>query len=237
MGIRNAQLVKKTQYGLVFANPNGLFLYNGNNIVNLSENLISDSDWSSHITTDSCIIYDEQESQVYVIKQMDGDGQAYMCDLKKNVFTRIQDFTPDGNDGITNSVDTDQNVYVGYDAGSQIDVHKLVRTSTKQTGGKLYFKDLDFGDPSAIKKIYAVYVTYKSDEALTGLFHIRRDGSNIDLDGTIPISSGWNTVKIAPSSPITCTKAQFRLDLDTADPNVYINDVSIEYRIIKKKAS
>ena len=61
--------------------------------------------------------------------------------------------------------------------------------------------------------------------------------SNIDLDGTIPISSGWNTVKIAPSSPITCTKAQFRLDLDTADPNVYINDVSIEYRIIKKKAS
>tara|TARA_Y100001973_G_scaffold25801_2_gene38727 strand:- start:769 stop:3243 length:2475 start_codon:yes stop_codon:yes gene_type:complete len=237
MGIRNTQLVKKTQYGLVFANPNGLFLYNGNNIVNLSENLISDSDWSSHMTTDSCIIYDEQESQVYVIKQMDGDGQAYMCDLKKNVFTRIKDFTPDGNDGITNSVDTDQNVYVGYDAGSQIDVHQLVRTSTKQTGGRLYFKDLDFGDPSAIKKIYAVYVTYKSDEALTGLFHIRRDGSNIDLDGTIPISSGWNTVKIAPSSPITCTKAQFRLDLDTADPNVYINDVSIEYRIIKKKAS
>ena len=237
MGIRNPDLVKKTQYGLVFANPNGLFLYNGNNIINLSENLIDDSDWSSHMTTDSSIIYDEQESHVFVIKQMDGDGDAYMCDLKKNVFTKIKDFTPDSNDGITNSVDTDQNVYIAHDAGSQTDIYQFTRTHTKKTSGRLYTKNLDFGNPSAIKRIYAVYVTYKSDEALTGLFHIRRDGSNIDLAGTIPISSSWDTVKIAPSSPITCTKAQFRLDLDSVDPNVYINDISIEYRVLKRKAA
>ena len=237
MGIQNPELVKKTQYGLVFANPNGLFLYNGNNIINLSENLIDDSDWSSHMTSDSSIIYDEQESHVFVIKQMDGDGDAYMCDLKKNVFTKIKNFTPDSNDGITNSVDTDQNVYIAHDAGSQTDIYQFTRTHTKKTSGRLYTKNLDFGNPSAIKKIYAVYVTYKSDEAITGLFHIRKDGSNIDLAGTIPISSSWDTVKIAPSSPITCTKAQFRLDLDSVDPNVYINDISIEYRVLKRKAA
>ena len=43
----------------------------------------------------------------------------------------------------------------------------------RRQGWPLSYRELT----ARVKKIYAVYVTYKSDEALTGLFHIRRDGA------------------------------------------------------------
>ena len=248
MGVRNPQLVKKTQYGIIFANPNGLFLYNGKSAINLSENKISDSDWSSHLDTESAIIYDGQESLAYVIKRTSDNGDAYMCNLKNQSFTYIKDFVPDANDGITNSVITGDNIYIAHDAGSQSDIYTFDRNTasyprpySKKTNSKLTTKMIDFGDPSSMKKVYAVYITYKSDEDITNDFTaVTYDGTTA-LNNTIAAtgSSGqdWATVKIAPASPISCEKLQIKYDSSSQDPVVWINDISIEYRIIKKRTT
>jgi hypothetical protein len=237
-GVAHPEAVKRTQYGLVWVNEQGLFLYNGSSITNLKEDKIDDATWAAHIASNSSIIYDQQQSMVFVIKNMSNDGDAYMCDLKKGNFTLIKDFILDTNDGITNSVDAEtERTYIGHDSGSAVDIYQVKRTLVAATNTKFTTKTLDFGNPAQVKKIYAVHLTYKSDVALTNLFTIvEEDNSSTALAGTISASaSNWAKVKITPSSPIVCNKASLKLDTSSTSAKVYINDISIEYRTLYRK--
>jgi len=238
-GVMHPEAVKRTQYGIVWANLQGLFLYDGSQIRNLSEKLISDSTWSRKITNDTSIIYDEQESMVFVISDMGGDGSTYMCDLKNNSFTFIESFVPVANDGITNSVDTeDNNTIIAHDEGDTIDFYQLRRSAIAQVQTEFRTKQTDFGDPSTSKKVYAVYITYKTDSALTGYFTLKEDdGTSHALSGTVATASDWATVKLTPTSPITCNKILLQMDTATNSRKVYINDIGIEYRVLHKRAA
>ena len=239
-GVLHPEAVKKTQYGLVWANTQGLFLYSGQDIKNLSENLISDSDWADHISSDSLIIYDEQESMVFVVKNAASDGDTYMCDLKTNTFTFLKDFIPDTSDGITNSVDTEaNNTLIGHDEGDTIDFYQFYRSQATVPQIEFKTKFYDFGNPDILKKIYAVYITYKcTDHALTNKFTlVQPDSTSTALAGTMATAGNFTTVKIAPSSPISCSRASLVFDSDTDDPTLQISDIGFEYRIIHKKVA
>ena len=84
-----------------------------------------------------------------------------------------------------------------------------------------------------------MYITYKSDVALTGMFHlVEEDNSATALSGTISASaSNWAKVKLTPSSPVVCNKVSLRLNTSTTDVKAYINDIAIEYRALYKKGS
>tara|TARA_R100001224_G_scaffold102932_1_gene75372 strand:+ start:82 stop:1698 length:1617 start_codon:yes stop_codon:yes gene_type:complete len=238
-GVLHPEAVKRTQYGIIWVNKQGLYLYNGSSITNLKENKISDSDWSTHVGSFTGIIYDEQESMAFVVKSLDNDGITYMCDLKKGNFTLINDFVLDSNDGLTNSVDTESNnTLIGHDSGSSVDVFQISRTVVAAPA-KLLTKALSFGDIHQVKKVYAVYITYKSDVALTDMFHlVEEDNSATALSGTISVSaSNWAKVKLTPSSPVVCNKVSLRLNTSSTDVKAYINDIAIEYRTLYKKGS
>jgi len=239
-GVAHPEAVKRTQYGLVWANEQGLFLYNGSNITNLKENKIDDFTWATHVSPLSSIIYDQRESMVFVVANMSNNGDAYMCDLKKGNFTFIKDFILDTNDGITNSVDAEtERTYIGHDSASAVDIYQIKRDVIATTNTKFRTRDIDFGNPAQVKKIYAVHLTYKSDVALTNLFTIvEDDNTSTALAGTISASaSNWAKVKITPSSPITCNKASLNLDTSSTSAKVYINDISIEYRALYRKGT
>lgn len=244
-GVQHPEAVKRTQYGLIWANEQGLFLYNGSSITNLKENKISDSVWSSFVGSNTGIIYDQQESMVFIVGSMASEADAYMCDLKKGNFTLIKDFAPDVNaTGITNSVDTEDNNTlvardVGTDGGDPISIYKLNRSAVARQSTVFTTKALSFGDIHKIKKVYAVYITYKSDVALTGMFSLlEEDGTGTALSGTISASaSNWAKVKLTPSSPVTCNKISLKFNSSSTDVKAYINDIAIEYRTIYKKGS
>ena len=89
-----------------------------------------------------------------------------------------------------------------------------------------------------MKKVYAVYVTYKSDGALTGYFTLVEEdsGTSHDLSGTLATNaSDYKTVKLTPSSPISCTKIAIVMNTTTNARKVEINDMSIEYREVYKR--
>ena len=237
-GVLHPEAVKRTQYGVLWANKQGLYLYDGSSIRNLKENKISDSDWSSHVGLFTGIIYDEQESMAFVIKSLDDDGDAFMCDLKRGNFTLIKDFVLDSNDGLTNSVDTESNqTLIGHDTGSSTDIYQLNRSVAATTLTKFLTRAIDFGDPAQVKKVYAVHITYKSDVALTNKFSlIEEDNSSSSLSGTINASAvNWAKVKLTPSSPVVCNKISVQLDTSSTSAKVYINDISIEYRVLYRK--
>ena len=237
-GVLHPEAVKRTQYGVLWANKQGLYLYDGSSIRNLKENKISDADWSSHVDFFSGIIYDEQESMAFVIKSLDNNGDAFMCDLKKGNFTLIKDFVLDTNDGLTNSVDTESNqTLIGHDTGSSIDLYQLNRTVAAKTLVQFITKAIDFGDPAQVKKVYSIHITYKSDVALTGRFSLlEEDGTSHSLSGTVGSSaSNWAKVELTPSAPVVCNKISLKLDSASTSAKVYINDISIEYRVIYRK--
>ena len=84
-----------------------------------------------------------------------------------------------------------------------------------------------------------MYITYKSDVALTDMFHlVEEDNSATALSGTISVSaSNWAKVKLTPSSPVVCNKVSLRLNTSSTDVKAYINDIAIEYRTLYKKGS
>lgn len=237
-GVAHPEAVKRTQYGVLWANEQGLYLYNGSSITNLKENKISDSDWSGHVGATTGIIYDEQESMAFIVKSLDNDGDAYMCDLKKGNFTLLKDFVLDTNDGLTNSVDTEgSNTLIAHDTGSSVDIYQLHRSVVANDGVRFTTKAFDFGGIAQVKKIYAVHITYKSDVALTNMFTLlEEDNTSTALAGTISASASiWAKVKITPSSPVVCNKVSLQLNTSSTSAKVYINDISIEYRTLYRK--
>ena len=240
-GVEHPEAVKKTQYGIIWVNERGLYLYNGSAITNLKEKKISDSDWRTHVQSDSSIIYDEQDSMAFIVSSMSSEADAYMCDLKNANFTKIRDFVPSvANDGISNSVDTNSNnTLIAQDAGSSIDIYQLHRTVASQAQTAFQTKDISFGAPSAVKRVYAVYITYKSSGALTGMFTaIDETETSTDLNGTISTSAtNWAKVKLTPSSPITCNKLSIKFNSAGTSLTAYVNDIDIEYRILHRKGT
>jgi len=242
MGVEFHGAVAKTQYGIIWVNKQGLYFYDGSQIRDLSENKIDDDTWYNFVTINSMIIYDEATSLVYVIKNCASDGDAYVCDLKKGNFTFLKDFT---HDGITNVVHTNfsdsTNALVGTDAGSSTRFYKLHRDFQSVENVRFQTKDFDFGNASRVKKVYAVYVTYQETGGnLQDTFSlVEDDGTSHTLTGSIPQNSDgtYNTVKLSPSSPVTCNKVSVKLEVAGGDSSlVQINDISIEYREIYKRA-
>ena len=238
MGVEFHGAVAKTQYGIVWVNKQGLYFYDGSQIRDLSENKIDDDTWYSFVTVNSMIIYDEATSLVYVIKNCSSDGDAYLCDLKKGNFTFLKDFT---HDGITNVVHTNfsdsTNALVGTDAGSSTRFYKLYRSFQAQENVIFQTKDFDFGNAAKVKKVYAAYITYRSNVELTDMFTLVEDDSTEhDLSGTAPVSAtNYKTVKLTVQSEL-CNKVSVKLNTASTSAKVEINDISIEYREIHKRS-
>jgi len=239
MGVEFHGAVAKTQYGIVWVNKQGLYFYDGSQIRDLSENKIDDSTWYSFVTVSSMIIYDEATSLVYVVKNCASDGDAYLYDFKKGNFTFLKDFT---HDGITNVVHTNfsdsSNALVGTDAGSSTRFYKLHRDFQAQTNVIFQTKDFDFGNASRVKKVYAAYITYRSNVDLTDMFTLVEDDSTEhDLTGGVSVSAtNYKTVKIALQAAQLCNKVSVKLNTASTSAKVEINDISIEYREIYKRS-
>ena len=235
MGVSWPEAVKLTQYGILWINKDGLFLYDGSKIRNFKENRIDDATWVAFVTAKTGILYDEKTSLAYITKDYDANDDGYTLNLKRGTFTQTTNFI--NNQDASNSVDTDDNVLIAQDSGGNVDFYQLYRTEVANTCD-FRTKDFDFGDPSTSKKIYAVYVTYKSDGVLTNYFTLEEDdGTSHALAGTIAASStNYATVKITPSSPVVCNKVSVKFDSSSNARKLYINDIGIEYRMLKKRA-
>ena len=112
-------------------------------------------------------------------------------------------------------------------------------------------KDIDFGDPSIVKKVYKIYVTYKNlkNTTQTNLISFAVDGNTTFAQTSVstPQGSGsyaltgvfaasktnWDIAIFTFSSPLPCQS--LALKLLTANSALWINDISFEYRVLPAK--
>jgi hypothetical protein len=112
-------------------------------------------------------------------------------------------------------------------------------------------KDIDFGDPSTVKKVYKLYITYKNIRAVNQANIIQfatdgntafdfedvtpqQGGSPTTLTGTFLASkSAWDIAEFTFDAPVLCQSIAFKLT--DSDSLLWINDISIEYRTLPAK--
>ena len=247
LGVAHHNAVVRTEFGIAWANKYGCYFYDGR-IRNFSQNKIDDDTWESHITSNSILGYDSIKKQLFVVDDATSPSDVYVYDFKtKSWVLGYQIF---GTDPISNIV-TDYNndlVFIS-NSGTTSTFKKWGNTSANNGSIEFRTKDIDFGDPSTMKKVYAVYATYKSSATQANPMEYSVDGkaSYTDIttgDGTTTVggsdsdtlaaASSWDVVKFKPASPLECQSIQFKFNPPSAG-TFNINDISIEYRSIRNK--
>mgnify|MGYP003131994167 CR=1 FL=1 len=239
MGVEHHGAVYKTQYGVVWVNKNGLYLYTGNAIQNLSENKIDDDVWGTFFSNNTIIIYDELKSLVYVIKNCTSDGDAYAYDLKRGNFTFLKDFTHDGitNPVVSNLISSSQSL-VAIDAGSSLEFYQHNRTPVAMQNISFKTKNFDFNQPNRIKKLYAVHVEYKSTADISSKIKYSKNGGysfeSFSSGSSTTGTNNWIKGKWSLDTPAESSTYMLELDTTTTSATVFINNITFEYRLVKK---
>ena len=105
-------------------------------------------------------------------------------------------------------------------------------------------KDIDFGNPAKIKKVYSVIITYRASAAMTTPVSYTTDGGssytnftgNFSDTGAGASTENWAKLRVTLAAPVECQSLQIKIQ-NTAQGSFQINDISIEYRIINKRVS
>ena len=246
-GVKNPGAVFRTDFGVTWVNDNGCYIYDGQNIVNLIDNKIDDSTWSSFINDASIVGYEKRTKQIIVLKNEDGSasatGDAYVYDIKSRSWSRIGGLATDQKRLSNFAIDFNGDLIVAEDDGSgTVSIKKFTPDVLKSSSAGNWIvktKDIDFGQPGVLKKIYNIYVTFKSDNAQPRPIYYAIDGSNSfnQMFGDFSASSSWTKLRAHAGAIFTCQSIAIKIANPTnasgSSDGIQINDIAIEYRIVR----
>lgn len=248
--------VTKTDFGIAWFNSFGVYFYDGQRVSNLLEKngtrLISESDWETFITSggdtdmsEAHIGYIPKKRQLLIkafhataadIYIYDFVLQAWMKGASRLIVSNnMTNFALDGNQDL---------MYLSYTKSD-------VKTWNPSPGQTTYFayqsKDIDFGEPGVRKKIYRVYVTYKTGEdpnvqvkfdtnGTTTFDKVFQNGTNFTSNILGNAGSGeWVQATLKPNTSSEANGIySFALKLTqsgTVPATFEINDITIVYRV------
>lgn len=101
--------------------------------------------------------------------------------------------------------------------------------------------DIDFGEPELEKRIYGVYITYKSSAAQTQPVSYVKNNPGVfssvtKFTGDFDITTNWKVLN-ATTTPFNAQSIAIEVKNVTAAGTIDINNIIIEYRTIYKRAS
>lgn len=261
LGVNHQFSVTKTKNGIAWVSDDGCYLYDGNSVRNLTDRKIavskasftdSDINWNSWyrgsaLKKDIMLGYDPISNSLIMMRSPNdsstNSNKAFVYDFDSNGWTYNTGIFTDSSYYTNFITDFNNNLSLGvFDGSTAIEFKKFLPISLSQSDQEFYTKDIDFGFPSSIKKVYKVVVTYKSDGAETTPFKYAIDGKqsfSSDGGGTFTgnfadTSDKWDVLTLTPSSPVSCQSMQIKFDAPSA--GIFeINDMSIQYRVINNK--
>ena len=191
MGVLHPAAVFKTDFGIVWANPNGLYIYQeGGGIAELTEGKILNGygtddygfkSWGKLITANSIVGYSQKDKEIVINIDCSSDtndstfggngSDVVVYDMETQSIWFGKNRLTSG--ALSTNFDYDWNgdLIYGSEDGNTVTIRSW--QSESQTSNDILFstKDIDFGSPSKKKKIYNIYVTYKhSDSNSIGSF-------------------------------------------------------------------
>ena len=260
-GIAQPYSICKGEAGVVWANLNGLFLYNGGNIRNLVEGKISANDWATFCANKTMALgYEPKEDQVIIMDRADQALHAYIYNLKTSAFSYAKHIAPNSSGSftpiITNFVNTSKGQLVSaYDVQSTnlasagantVHFTEWDNDSTSLGHFKLTTADYNFNSPSTIKKIYKIYIHYRSTADVTitaAMVYYQVNQNNTwtafnsgSMARSESSGAGYDIAIFTPSATFECQSVAIKIE-PTVTTGLYINDIQIEYREVRKRVS
>jgi len=228
MGVLNPGAVFKTDFGLVWVNPNGLYAYQtGGGITELTEDKLlsgyttyaSDSvnysSWGKLITAASIVGYSPKDKEIIVAidptsatndTTFGGNGSdVVVYDIETKAFYFGLKKIGSGQHYTNFDYDWNGDLIYAAETSNNVTVKRWQSEPQNSTGIVYQTKDFDFGHPGLIKKIYKVYVTYKASTALAESsdipFEYAADGSTSFTNfDTCTTGAGASTTQLAASA-------------------------------------
>jgi len=173
-GVSHQASVFKTEYGVVWANNNGCYFYDGRKVNDLLEKdgrpLVPQSDWETFLGTYPLVGYSPKKRQVIVVDDISNndsaDGSCYIFDMITRSWvkgaagtfdaTAKTNFVIDWNGDLLHASSDQTN-----DAVGAVELYKWDDSADTTTKMSLVTKDIDFGTPSQKKSVKKVYLTYR----------------------------------------------------------------------------
>ena len=246
-GVTHPAATCKTDFGIAWVNKQGCYLYDGEKVNNLLEKggrqIISEFDWTAFTTREPMIGYIPKKRQLVIVDDItsSGAGEIYLYDIVTQSWV-IADNSIHSADLTNFAVDWDGNLIYAHtdNTGSVIEWDDAADSSSSVD---IRTKDIDFGEPGQLKKIYKFYITHRGDTtniqpayALNGNSSFTEAITGTELGASSPVTA-WTTTEIIPTAaPIECTSIRLKLFSDGSTPaNFEINDMSIVFRLKGKR--
>jgi len=255
VGVSSPSAVCKLPYGVAFVNQSGCYIYDGQKIINLlqkeDKHIINKKVWSDFISDNSMIGY-IQEKNVLLITDSAGSvsaGNCYIFDIDAKCWLYYKGGLPASFK--TNFI-TDTTGKTLFASG--LSGHYYYPQI--EEGGNDEFtyqtKELDFGDPTSLKKIYVITIsyanagmpdqpilTYSTDSGKT-FKHTETGGFQNHNENT-----GWYNATFKLQSPDlttynypTCNTLILRvstMNILEGYTNFQLNEINVEFRKLHKR--
>ena len=252
-GIRHPEAAVETIHGIFWVNNQGFFHYNGDEIVELSKERISRSDWVDFVNNSTILSYEKILNSVFIIENCESNGNVYKYNITNDSWSyHLNVFS---NDGISNSIVNPNDGSLLYATNTNpgtINFFTYRNVDQAVEDCKFITKDIDFDDPTTVKKIYAVYMTYKCNRDIAdgNYINILKDGggstaligsgtssvTTLGIDETINEDDPWLRGKWTyAGDPFEVTTCRIKIDFDDDKTIFHCNDITIEYRVIENK--
>ena len=264
-GVNKNFSVTKTKYGIAWVAEDGCYIYDGEKVTNLIKDKLAvskasflgtgaDKTWNAWYrgtanVKDPMIGYDSISNSLVIMRSpndsSDDSDEGWIYDFDSDGWVFHDLIFTDSHLFSNFSTDWNNNLIVATSSSSSdtiTDFKKYLPISLANAHQIFITRDIDFGEPGIIKKVYKVIVTYKSNGSVTTPFKYAIDGKqNFSGDGggtftgnLADTSGAWDVVTLTPASTIECQSLQIQFAATTS--GVYeFNDISIEYRYIRNK--
>jgi|6_EtaG_2_1085325.scaffolds.fasta_scaffold04902_6 hypothetical protein len=240
-GVSHPAATCKTDFGIAWVNKQGCYLYDGQKVNNLLEKqgrqIIKESDWATFTTNEPIIGYIPKKRQILVAddNSATGTGKTFLYDIVTQSWVKGADATITSNE-LTNFV-TDWNgdlIYAHTDGAGT--VVKWSDAAEASAAVAITTKDIDFGQPGQVKRIYKFYVTHRGSASNIQLSYATNGDQDTytEAGSELPVTSAttdWVTTAISPTT-FSCYSVRLRLFSDGTTPaNFEINDITIVFRL------
>lgn len=258
MGCEDNVSVCKTPFGVCFLNKEGLFIYTGQGMpVELSAKL-DDNSWkslfptpNSAIKSPSSLAYDAKHKNImfFVDAFSQGSSDVYSYDFitqSWNILRRAATTSDNAVHKISNLVEAKDGLYsldtanISDESGTPVKLQKfdLLNSTSSSLGNQslsLTTKDIDFGSPGKIKKIYKVYIACRDggNDKDIKLSYATDGSSSYSTPASQDVNSSNYVVKVFDIDQ-SVESIAFKIE---STGQMEISDINVEYREIYKRAS
>ena len=266
-GCEHPAAVQKAEFGVMWANKYGFWLYDGRQFTNLITNKIHEDTWESFFTAGTIVGFNPKKNYAVLISDSisTANTDVFVYDFRTASWTKGTNSIFEGAASYSNGA-VISNFFVDHDKNLSYGVQRLKissdvnnSTSVDETftftewsetakGGInatgpdaiLITKDLDFGDPGRVKRFYDIIITYKSNGTVTNPVEYAVDNktSFTAITGTNFVNTSGN-YDVQTFSPTVPFEGQsVRIKIKGfTGVDLEINDITIQYRSLLKSAS